>query len=120
MPFGAAQQYNRIFITLLFTIIIASWLYLFIISFKSYLLIPMIDPKQEKTKFLSSSFSLIKESTTITSINDNIHYFSRKKRFTNDPSIYPFVSVIVPARNEQDHIKRCLYPYLLRIILILK
>ena len=66
----------------------------------------MIDPKQEKTKFLSSS-SLIKEST-ITSINDNILYFSRKKRSSNDPSIYPFVSVIVPARNEQDHIKRCL------------
>jgi glycosyltransferase involved in cell wall biosynthesis len=91
---------------ILFTIIIASWLYLFIISFKSYLLVPMIQPKQEKTTFLSSS-SLKKEST-ITSINDNIHYFSKKKRSTNDSSIYPFVSVIVPARNEQDHIKRCL------------
>ncbi len=91
---------------ILFTIIIASWLYLFIISFKSYLLVPMIKPKQERTKFLSSS-SLTKEST-ITSINDNIHYFSKKKRSTNDSSIYPFVSVIVPARNEQDHIKRCL------------
>ncbi|MDP8941102.1 MAG: glycosyltransferase, partial [Thermoproteota archaeon] len=28
--------------------------------------------------------------------------------FTNDPSIYPFVSVIVPARNEQDNIERCI------------
>jgi cellulose synthase/poly-beta-1,6-N-acetylglucosamine synthase-like glycosyltransferase len=91
---------------ILFTIIIASWLYLFIISFKSYLLVPMIQPKQERTKFLSSSY-LTKEST-ITSIYDNIHYFSKKKRFTNDSSIYSFVSVIVPARNEQDHIKRCL------------
>ena len=91
---------------ILFTIIIASWLYLFIISFKSYLLVPMIKPKQERTKFLSSS-SLTKEST-ITSINDNIHYFSKKKRSTNYSPIYPFVSVIVPARNEQDHIKRCL------------
>jgi glycosyltransferase involved in cell wall biosynthesis len=91
---------------ILFTIIIASWLYLFVISFKSYFLVPMIQPKQERTKFLSSS-SLTKEST-ITSINDNIHYFSKKKRFTNDSSIYPFVSVIVPARNEQDHIKRSL------------
>ncbi|HEX6028198.1 MAG TPA: glycosyltransferase [Nitrososphaeraceae archaeon] len=91
---------------ILFTIIIASWLYLFIISFKSYLLVPMIQPKQERTKFLSSS-SLTKENT-ITSINDNVHYFSKKKRSTNDSSIYPFVSVIVPARNEQDHIKRCL------------
>ncbi|HZB18112.1 MAG TPA: hypothetical protein VE445_13175, partial [Nitrososphaeraceae archaeon] len=59
---------------ILFTIIIASWLYLFIISFKSYLLVPMIQPKQERTKFLSSSSSLTTEST-ITSINDNIHYF---------------------------------------------
>jgi glycosyltransferase involved in cell wall biosynthesis len=91
---------------ILFTIIIASWLYLFIISFKSYLLVPMIKPKQERTKFLSSS-SLTKEST-ITSINDNIHYFSDKKRSPNYSPIYPFVSVIVPARNEQDHIKRCL------------
>src|SRR5918994_994601 len=96
---------------ILFTIIIASWLYLFIISFKSYLLVPMIQPKQERTKFLSSSSSLTTEST-ITSINDNIHYFSKKRRSTNDSSIYPFVSVIVPARNEQDHIKRCLFSLL--------
>jgi chlorobactene glucosyltransferase len=91
---------------ILFTIIIASWLYLFIISFKSYLLVPMIKPKQERTKFLSSS-SLTKQNT-ITSINDNIHYFSKKKRSANYSPINPFVSVIVPARNEQDHIKRCL------------
>lgn len=26
--------------------------------------------------------------------------------FTNDPFIYPFVSVVVPSRNEQDNIER--------------
>ena len=103
---GGSNGTIEYLLLILFTIIIASWLYLFIISLKSYLLIPMIYPKQERTKFLSS-FSLTKENT-ITSINDNIHYSSKKKRSTNDPFIYPFVSVIVPARNEQEHIKRCL------------
>ena len=28
--------------------------------------------------------------------------------FTNDPFIYPFVSVVVPPRNEQDNIERCI------------
>jgi chlorobactene glucosyltransferase len=28
--------------------------------------------------------------------------------FTNDPFIYPFVSVIVPARNEQGNIEKCI------------
>src|SRR5919107_677419 len=61
---------------ILFIVIIASCMYIFIISLRSYLLIPIIH--------------------------------SKKKMFTNDPSIYPFVSVIVPARNEQDNIERCI------------
>ena len=32
--------------------------------------------------------------------------------FTNDPFIYPFVSVVVPARNEQDNIERCILSFL--------
>ena len=28
--------------------------------------------------------------------------------FTNDPFIYPFVSVVVPARNEQGNIEKCI------------
>jgi chlorobactene glucosyltransferase len=32
--------------------------------------------------------------------------------FTNDPFIYLFVSVVVPARNEQDNIERCILSFL--------
>jgi chlorobactene glucosyltransferase len=28
--------------------------------------------------------------------------------FTNDPFLYPFVSVVVPARNEQGNIEKCI------------
>ena len=89
---------------ILFIVIIASCMYIFIISLRSYLLIPIIHSKQERMSILSPS-RIIKKST-ISCYNNHNH--SKKKMFTYDPSIYPFVSVIVPARNEQDHIKRCL------------
>src|ERR687890_557890 len=94
---------------ILFIVIIASCMYIFIISLRSYLLIPIIHSKQERMSILSPS-RIIKKST-ISSYNNHNHYdyyHSKKKMFTNDPSIYPFVSVIVPARNEQDNIERCI------------
>ena len=94
---------------ILFIVIIASCMYIFVISLRSYLLIPIIHSKQERMSILSPS-RIIKKST-ISSYNNHNHYdyyHSKKKMFTNDPSIYPFVSVIVPARNEQDNIERCI------------
>src|SRR5215210_6298607 len=94
---------------ILFIVIIASCMYIFIISLRSYLLIPIIHSKQERMSILSPS-RIIKKSTisSYNNHNDYDYYHSKKKMFTNDPSIYPFVSVIVPARNEQDNIERCI------------
>jgi len=87
---------------ILFVIIIASWMYVFIISVKSHILIPTIHPNQER-KMSLSPLDMIKKSTLMP-------YYNRhsKKRISRNHSSIPFVSVIVPARNEQDHIKRCL------------
>jgi chlorobactene glucosyltransferase len=87
---------------ILFVIIIASWMYVFIISVKSHILIPTIHPNQER-KMSLSPLDMIKKSTLMPYYNRH----SKKRRSRNHSSI-PFVSVIVPARNEQDHIKRCL------------
>jgi chlorobactene glucosyltransferase len=91
---------------ILFVIIIASWVYVFIISAKSHILIPTIHPNQERKMFLSP-LDLIKKSTLMPYYN---HHSKKriKKRISRNHSSIPFVSVIVPARNEQDHIKRSL------------
>jgi chlorobactene glucosyltransferase len=91
---------------ILFVIIIASWVYVFIISVKSHILIPTIHPNQERKMFLLP-LDLIKKSTLMPYYN---HYSKKriKKGISRNHSSIPFVSVIVPARNEQDHIKRSL------------
>ena len=83
---------------ILFLMIIASWMYVFIIFLKSHILITTISPKQERDMFLSP-LRLIKKSSIMS--------YSKKKISTDDSS-HPFVSIIVPARNEADNIRRCL------------
>jgi chlorobactene glucosyltransferase len=94
---------------ILFILIIASCMYVFIISLRSYLLIPILHHKQERMLFLSPS-QILKKSiiSSYSSHNYNSYYFSKKKMFTNDPFLYPFVSVVVPARNEQGNIEKCI------------
>lgn len=58
-----------------FIALIGAWIYLFVISLKSYFATPSIYPKKHINELRTS---------------------------------YPFVSVIVPARNEQNYIKRSL------------
>lgn len=71
------QHVSLLFLITLFTIMIISWIFLFIISIRSYVHTPLIIRKQHYPT----------------------HYGSGD---------FPFVSVIVPARNEQDNIERCL------------
>ena len=94
---------------ILFILIIASCMYVFIISLRSYLLIPILHHKQERMLFLSPS-QILKKSiiSSYSNHNYNSYYFSKKKMFTNDPFLYPFVSVVVPARNEQGNIEKCI------------
>ena len=72
-----AQHVSMLLLISLFTVIIFSWMFLFIISIKSYLQTPLIIRKK--------------------------HYSTHHRS-----DQLPFVSIIVPARNEQDNIERCL------------
>ena len=100
-------------------IIVASWLYLFLISIRSYLLTPSIysEKKQwQRMTSISSNLQYTKHKKIIKPIKykdkKNISpddlAFCYEKDTCPQPSTFPFVSVIVPARNEQDNIERCI------------
>jgi chlorobactene glucosyltransferase len=73
--------FNGMFmLCLIFLALIGAWVYLLVISIRSYLLTPSISAKKS-----------VASDTNSTSENS-----------------YPFVSIIVPARNEQNNIERCL------------
>ena len=65
---------------LFFLILIGAWIYLFVKSIRSYFLTPSIYAK----KYVVS------------------------ESISTSESSYPFISIIVPARNEQNNIERCL------------
>jgi chlorobactene glucosyltransferase len=67
-------------LSLFFLVLIGAWIYLFVISIRSYFLTPSIYAK----KYVAS------------------------ESISTSESSYPFVSIIVPARNEQNNIERCL------------
>ena len=103
----------------LFLIIVTSWLYLFLISIRSYLLTPSIfsEKKQwQRMTSISSTLEFTKDKKIIKRIDDkdkknispdDIAFYSEKDTCPQLSS-FPFVSIIVPARNEQDNIERCI------------
>ncbi len=76
----------------LFTSILFGWIYLFIKLFNSYW----------SSRLHSSELSLI---ITNKSINP-------KNFYKNNNTSFPFVSIILPARNEKENIKKCLHSLL--------
>jgi chlorobactene glucosyltransferase len=78
----------------LFSVIIVSWIFLFIVSIKSYLRTPSI---------IRIRHHPIKQHS------DHLPSVSSKMEYSNN---LPLVSVIVPARNEQDDIERCVFSLL--------
>src|SRR5919205_2800163 len=101
-------------------IIIASWLYLFLISIRSYILTPsIISEKKQRQRMTSISSTLqytndkkiikpIKDEDKKNRSHDDLAFCYEKDTTCPLPSTVPFVSVIVPARNEQDNIERCI------------
>ena len=101
-------------------IIIASWLYLFLISIRSYILTPsIISEKKQRQRMTSISSTLqytndkkiikpIKDEDKKNRSPDDLAFYYKKDTTCPPPSTVPFVSVIVPARNEQDNIERCI------------
>jgi chlorobactene glucosyltransferase len=87
---------SSLFLSALFAIINILWIYLFFISIKSYLHTPKLTPKRLYS-YPTSQLS-------------RLSYRSKlKKRGKNKSDTHlPFVSIIVPARNEQDNIERCI------------
>ena len=78
-----------------------TWMTLFVLSIKSNYLIPVIDHRlkiaQVRTISLSSSSHELINNVMGPSKNDKLLNIS-----------LPFVSIIVPARNEGENIKKCL------------
>ncbi|MEJ7642687.1 MAG: glycosyltransferase family 2 protein, partial [Candidatus Nitrosocosmicus sp.] len=115
--------------TLLFTILFATMIvlcyYLYFLSLRSSLLIPIIKPN-EKNCFCVKKLKLNGNNNNVPfpySSNNCIYNIKDSKAGNVNPIKYqlknlPFVSIIVPARNEEEHIERCLlsllsqeYPY---------
>ena len=119
----------RELLVILFIIIIALWGYLFSISFKSHIQIPTIDIRwnnrdRDRDKY---DFTLDKVKKDIINSNNqthnknnnnarynnnyhnkNLHSSSKVSQKESFQQSLPFVSVIVPARNEEKYIQRCL------------
>jgi chlorobactene glucosyltransferase len=100
-------------------IILASWLYVSLISIRSYLLTPSISSRkkqQQRIMFISSQLQHTKDRKIKKCIEienkKNISHgpfaFYSEKDTRSQISSFPFISVIVPARNEQDNIERCI------------
>ncbi|MFZ0328924.1 MAG: glycosyltransferase [Nitrososphaeraceae archaeon] len=82
---------NSFLLPLVLILLNILWIYLFTISLRNYYLTPSIDHNRQA-----------KSSSTCSNLNQiNI------KDRCGDTEL-PFVSIIVPARNEQNHIARCL------------
>jgi chlorobactene glucosyltransferase len=77
---------SSLFLLTLLAIINISWIFLFFISIRSHLHTPKVTPR------LGIFYS-----------------FKHKERNKSEIDVYqPFVSIIVPARNEQENIERCI------------
>lgn len=89
-----ANLLTSLFFLTLLAIINISWIFLFFISVRSYLHTPKITPKHPCSlpPRLGISYS-----------------FKHKKRSKSEIGVYqPFVSIVVPARNEEENIERCI------------
>ena len=91
----------RLLIFVILITIITSWSYLFSISIRSHLLTPTITRKKRygSTKY---HYPIFKHKTKLQHFDDSV------SRAGTEVTTLPFVSVIIPARNEQEHIENCL------------
>ena len=96
--------YQFPFLLVLFSVILGSWIYLNIISLKSHFAVPAfraaisnsLTRKRSSSHYLTNRFP----STTVTSNTTIAMEHSSNK--------LPFVSIIVPARNEEQNIANCI------------
>ena len=108
-----------------FAIMIVLCYYLHLLSFRSSLLIPIIKSNEKKYQFIKNSNPYYNSNKNPSPSLSNDYFYNNKDNkknngyhISNTLKNLPFVSIIVPARNEEKHIKRCLlsllsqdYPY---------
>jgi glycosyltransferase involved in cell wall biosynthesis len=102
LPAWSSYKAIELLLLMLFVAINASWISLLIVSFRPYFCIPIIcytDKKKTKTK----KIMYVSDNNTI----NNASAASAAYR-NNNNAHYPFISIIIPARNEQDNIESCL------------
>jgi cellulose synthase/poly-beta-1,6-N-acetylglucosamine synthase-like glycosyltransferase len=111
------SEYTLVFVYIVLDSILFLWTYLFIISIKSFLKISSLKLGTNRAKITGYNTSKIKK-TMLTKLprfppisRDYFHDIETKNQNT---SFLPFVSVIVPARNEEEVIERCLISILKR------
>jgi cellulose synthase/poly-beta-1,6-N-acetylglucosamine synthase-like glycosyltransferase len=105
------SEYTLVFVYVVLSSILFLWIYLFTISIKSFLKISSL--KLDTNKIKITEYNTSKTKNTIISKLPRIPSISRDYfhdiEIKNQNSSYlPFVSVIVPARNEEEEIERCL------------
>ena len=125
MVFLSSDVTEPTLLTALFATMIVLCYYLYLLSLRSSLLIPIIK-SNEKNCFCIKKIKLSDNNNNVPfpySSNNCIHNSKDKKSGNLNQTKYrltnlPFVSIIVPARNEENHIERCLlsllsqeYPY---------
>jgi glycosyltransferase involved in cell wall biosynthesis len=91
----------RLLLFVILLTVIASWIHLFVISIRSHLLTPTI-PQKKQDRAINGYYSIIKPEIKLKQFEYNDDQNSTKA------VTFPFVSVIIPARDEQDHIENCL------------
>jgi chlorobactene glucosyltransferase len=83
IDFFSSLSFEAYMLVAALSLMLVSWVYLFIKALRSHVKTPVI--------------------TNMSSITDNKHRFNQ-----------PFVSVIIPARNEEDNIEKCLLSVLMQ------
>ena len=102
LPAWSSYKAIELLLLMLFVAINASWISLLIVSFRPYFCIPIIY-RTEKKKTKTKKIMYVSDNNTINNASA-----AASSSYSNNNAHYPFISIIIPARNEQDNIESCL------------
>jgi chlorobactene glucosyltransferase len=91
--------YQFPFLSVLFSVVLSSWVYLNIISLKSHFAVPAFRTA------ISNSLTTTRSSHRLSSKSITSNTTLTIENFSNE---LPFLSIIVPARNEEQNIENCI------------
>ena len=91
--------YQFPFLSVLFSVVLSSWVYLNIISLKSHFAVPAFRTA------ISNSLTTTRSSHRLSSKSITSNTTHTIENFSNE---LPFLSIVVPARNEEQNIENCI------------